>query len=213
MTDSSEIANLASASGIVTFAEAWANALTFARRASAHYSMSEREQELLFDIALGQLPRKPKIVELGVCNGKTAIILAWLARWLGGQYFGIDHWGLEGSHEMVMKLLAETKLDSVSTLISGDTREVPLIENINLLLIDAGHDEANVSVDCQRWIPCVKSGGLVAFDDYPSDAKWVDSCHWAVREYADFYTRDWDLVLFWNKLLVRRRPTLDKPPA
>lgn len=185
----------------------WPEVLTLARRANPHYSMSEREQELLYELAL-TLPLNPLIVELGVCNGKTAIILASAAKALGGRYIGVDNWSLEGDLSEVYRLLLGVAEDtSFISLIQANTHTAPLPESpIDLLLIDAGHDEANVSVDCERWIPCIRPGGLVAFDDYPSETNWRESCHFAVRKHADLWTGDWQMLMFWNKVLVRRKP-------
>ena len=189
------------------FRAAWTEAIELARRANPHYSLSEREQELLFETLLSALPDHPVIVELGVCNGKTAILLAYLARGLGGHYIGVDNWSLEGTYGEVSDHLYNCGFDGYADLLVGSTHDVPLpTMPIDFLLIDAGHQESAVSIDCERWIPRVRPGGLVAFDDYPTEQTWRDNAHWAVHHYADKYTGDWPLVMFWNKVLIRRRP-------
>lgn len=184
----------------------WPEVLQVARRASDHYSLSEREQELLFEVAMG-LPTGALIVELGVCNGKTALILAAVAEAKQGLYIGVDNWSLEGSFGEVFDLMHAAFGTSRWQLWQGDTHTIELPAfPIDLLLIDAGHQEEAVSVDCERWIPTVRPGGIVAFDDYPGERNWRDSCHWAVREYGEMWTEGFDLVAYWGKIMVRRKP-------
>lgn len=185
----------------------WEEALAIARTASDHYSMTEKQQELLFHEIAGTFTRDqhPLFVELGVCNGKTGLILAYLADRLAGTYVGVDNWGLENSFDGVYKLFAAADLKGWS-LVTGKTQEVVLPDQpIDLLVIDAGHDEANVSADVARWAGLVRPGGLIAFHDYDGIFS-RESCHWAVRYYADFYTAEWEMTLFYHGLLVRRRP-------
>jgi hypothetical protein len=119
------------------------------------------------------------------------------------KYFGIDHFGLESSAEIVRDMLASKEL--AGTIIEGHTHEVPWDKPLDLLLIDAGHDEANVKGDCEKYLPFVKRGGYVLFDDWdePFDR---DSAHWAVHFYGDLHTRDWDKITNEFGLEIRRRP-------
>jgi len=190
----------------------WEEVITVARSASDHYSMTEEQQRVLFDIYPGGT-----IVELGVCNGKTALVLAAAAWSCGfgylkrcpGRYIGIDNWGLENTYEGVKALMEAARLwGGNSYLINGSTHTPHLPDSlrpIDLLVIDAGHDEANVSIDCERWTPMVRPGGYVAFHDYDEPAD-PDSPHWAVRHYADKYTGSWKHVGYWDGLLIRQRP-------
>lgn len=180
----------------------WDIARHFIAKANPHYGLDIEKKKMLFWLLRKSAPGS-MFVELGVCHGGTAALLALVASRTGGYYVGIDNWSLEGSYEEVAELLKDC--DGVK-LVQGSTHDVPLVPEIDFLLIDAGHDEANVSVDCRRWIPCVRRGGLVAFDDFPTGPGWKESAHWAVRHYADEATAEWELVAAWNGMVVRRRP-------
>lgn len=183
----------------------WDYIIAIMRKASTHYSLNEIEQKGLFDVTYGNLPRGALVVELGVCHGKTTLLLAFLADHAGGQYLGIDTWQLEGDMKTVQQLLIDARLDHVATLLQIRTQDAPLPGPIDLLLIDAGHDEANIRPDVERWAPLVRPGGLIAFHDYDSPPDPA-SPHWAVRHYADLHTGDWPAVCHIGGLLVRRRP-------
>jgi predicted O-methyltransferase YrrM len=189
-------------------------ALEVARRASDHYSLYEEQQELLWIHGLASLATLSyvgRIVELGVCNGKTMMILAALGRETDCHYYGIDIWGLEFSKKECEALLASDELTSYATLYSETTQKaVDLITNkIDLLLIDAGHDEENIKADCENWIPKVREGGIVAFHDFdPVDDPTKTSAHWAVRYYGNLATGDeskWETLGFLQGLMIRRR--------
>ena len=178
---------------------------------SQHYSLGNEKHLMLYK-CLQLLPDNPNIVELGVCHGATAIMLADVANTLEGTYTGIDNWSLEGSREEVQQ--AFDKLGLVGDhirLIQGSTHDPALAQEYgkyDFLLIDAGHDEANVRYDIWEWISKrttgdTKEGTLVAFDDYPASVSKQDP-HWAVREYADRATEHWDLIAYWNGLMVRQ---------
>jgi predicted O-methyltransferase YrrM len=120
---------------------------------------------------------------------------------------------LEGSLEEVRDHLSRNKLDHL--LMQRNSWDPRLLSdhdlyNYNFLLIDAGHDEANVSKDCQLWLPHAKSGTIVAFDDYPAvyPRPMKSDAHWAVKLYADMYTDnpyEWRLLGYWDGLMVRQR--------
>jgi len=206
----------------------WPQVLNLARQANDHYSMTERQQELVYELAL-TIPEKGLIVELGVCHGKTAMVLAAAAYQRDGGYLGIDNWSLEGDRTQVHLLLDQLmhsfgvrapskRVDGGSywngrsfswTLAEADTHDDRwrhAAMEVDLLLIDAGHDEANVSKDCEIWIPKVKAGGLVIFDDWPSGPSWQASCHEAVRRHAEIWTGDWEWAASYGKVVARRRP-------
>lgn len=194
----------------------WEEVLTLARRANDHYSLTEREQHLLWELVVAEVPEGGLIVELGLCWGKTAVVLALAAKQKQGRYWGLDNWSLEGSYEEVERLLWETvggdddprtPPDWSWALTKGNTGEHwDAGQPVDFLLIDAGHDEVNVTKDCEMWIPSVAPGGLVAFDDVPSGPGWREHAHHAVREQMEKWTGDWENAASWGKLWIRRKP-------
>lgn len=165
---------------------------------SSHYSAKPEEQEVILDHALA-LEQNDVIVELGVCNGQTAAMLAQSTAYTKAFYYGIDFFGLECSKAELDEKFADLNLDG--QIIEGRTQDIGRNWNnslkmfgkvvssafINLLFIDAGHDEANVKTDIEIWLPLLKPGGVVIFHDY-DDPFNPDSPHWAVRYYADIAT-------------------------
>lgn len=185
--------------------------LTIANEFDEHYSLGIEKRQFLHRVCRF-LPENASIVELGVCHGSTGFLLATVAARLNGKYTGIDNWSLEGSYDEVSNKLMSLRGNTDWDLIQGSTHNRELVEELaasyNLLLIDAGHDEANIRQDCEVWIPLAKSGSIVAFDDYPATATPNPNLdpHWAVKYYADKFTGSWDLVGYWNGLMVRRKP-------
>lgn len=197
----------------------WFEVLELARKANDHYSMSEREQELVWELAQ-TIPEGGFIVELGVCHGKTAVILAAVAQNKGGFYTGIDNFSLEGSLLEVEGLLEDSfgsssrgrfwRLHSANTHdpMWGYAGEEEILDHclVDLLLIDAGHDYDNVSQDCEIWIPQIRPGGIVIFDDVASGPTWRTDCHSAVREMMEKWCGDWCFAAGFGKCWAWRKP-------
>lgn len=172
-----------------------------------HYSLSDEKHALLWKYA-SQVPWRPDILELGVCHGRTAVMLCYIAREQRGYYCGIDNFSLEGTAASIMTRLEtmgrrhiEWDIYDMTTQTAAKTWELPL----DFLFIDAGHDPQNVSHDCDKFVPFVKPGGIAAFDDY-EDPYNPDSAHWAVRFYADKATEGWERLDWTHGMLIARRP-------
>ena len=157
----------------------WPGAVAVGEKFSGHYSASWDQQHALFVEAL-KLRTHDKIIELGVCNGRTAAILARAAQIVDAQYIGVDHFGLENCALEIRSLF--TKYGLPGTIWDADTHVAGAIWDvpISLLFIDAGHDEANVKPDIDLWVKWVRRGGVVAFHDWdePYDR---ESAHWTIR--------------------------------
>lgn len=173
-----------------------------------HYSMTEPQHKIIFDLA-STLPEHSNVLELGVCNGKTFAILLYCRRLLGFHLFGVDTFQLQRPEtgddtlsEVVEKL---NRIDTRYTLFIQDTRKLDFDLSLHLLIVDAGHDEANVSVDCAKYVPLLVPGGLVAFHDFPPNDDRSD-CHWAVRYYGNMATPGWEEVTYYGGLMIKRRP-------
>ena len=170
----------------------WNQCLKLARTIDDHYSMVEAQQKTLYELSL-TLEKRSVIMELGTCHGKTSAVLAYVAKHQDLDFHGIDDFSLEGNEAEVRASLDAIKVPY--TLHVGKTHMVPWDKDLDLLIIDAGHDEVNVRADCKRWLSFVKPGGYAAFHDYhePFNRK---SPHWAVRYYADLYTPGWTTAKF-----------------
>ena len=181
----------------------WNECLTIARTMNDHYSLLEAQQEIVYKYAT-QLPKGAKMVELGVCNGKTASVMIYVAHYMDMHYTGIDNYSLENTEEEVRKRL--NAIGFAYELIKANTESVIWTGGpIDLLLIDGGHQESAVKPDCEKWIPLVRAGGYVIFHDF-DEPELPGSAHWAVRKYGNDWTGTWETKDFYKGLMVRQKP-------
>lgn len=169
---------------------------------SDHYAANFKQVEALFNIALCLEPNE-HIVELGVCNGRTAAALAWTTKFTKAIYTGIDNFKLGSSQSEVVELFV--RYDLPGLIIKANTSMVYWDNPISLLFVDAGHDEASIKADCEKWVPYVRPGGVAAFHDYDQPAN-PESAHWAVRHYADLHTVGWEKLDYIEGLIIFRKP-------
>ncbi len=156
-----------------------------------HYALDRSRLEFVVSYAL-QLPIGATILELGVCNGRTLLALGMAAKAVSGIAYGMDHFRLEGSAEEVRNRLRDFNVDVTTKVIECNTHDYPWRTPLDLLVVDAGHDEANVKSDIEDYVPWVKPGGYVFFDDYDSvPCTPEESPNWAVRHYADLACGAW----------------------
>ncbi len=188
----------------------WTECIKLARTINQKYSLSEKQQHAAYKYAKKLAPGSI-IVELGVAHGKTAAILAYVAKYRGLFYHGVDNYALpnpDTPSPYGSKIELEANLKRLKlpfTFHYGGTNTIFWNELIDFLLIDAGHNEVNVRTDIERWVPFVNPEGYVLFHDY-DELYNPESAHEAVRRYADMYTGKWiDLDLI-DGLKIRQRP-------
>lgn len=153
-----------------------------------HYAISKNELEFIVNMT-NKIPIQPVLLELGVCHGRTLAALALIAMRKAGVAVGIDFFQLEGSASEVRSEFQKRNVTNY-VILEENTHTAPWESAIDFLVVDAGHDEANVKPDIDKYLPFVTSGGYVAFDDY-DDPFNRESAHWAVRYYADLACKDW----------------------
>lgn len=143
---------------------------------------------------------KPKVVvEVGVFGGKSFIPMAQALGLTGGMIYGIDPWknaesavGMEDEnfeywekldHEMILngflKKINEFKLENQISIIRATSADAEPIQNIDLIHIDGNHSEETSYFDVLKWVPLVRSGGIIIFDDLDWDTTqkavaWLD---------------------------------------
>ena len=127
------------------------------------------------------------IVEIGVFGGKSLVPMAYALQSLGAhrKVFGIDPWntrastdGMDGDHkdwwgqidhEQIYKDLkdkiVEFGLAKNIILVRETSEKAPLIYDIDLLHIDGNHSDIASMIDVTKWVPLVRKGGLIFFDD------------------------------------------------
>lgn len=159
---------------------------------------SETKASILVDMIL--LTKPEVVVEIGVWGGKSLIPMAYALQTLGkGKAYGIDPWSADASavgmdgvnlewwtkvdHEMiyqgVVKSIKQFGLQKQIVLVRNTSENADLIQNIGLLHIDGNHAEETSYLDVTKWVPCVKKGGIIIFDDVNwsttnSATAWLD---------------------------------------
>lgn len=163
---------------------------------------SKEKASVLIDLILAVKPSV--VVEIGVFGGKSLVPMALALRHTGqGVVYGVDPWmaeksadGLEGKdlewwssldHDFILHSLlqeiARQGLHKEVHLIRTTSEDCPPIPNIDILHIDGNHSEKASVLDVNKWVPLVKDGGLIIFDDLDWDTThaattWLDQhCH------------------------------------
>lgn len=145
---------------------------------------TKQKASMLIDIILASKPKT--IVEIGVWGGKSLVPMATALKCFGGKIYGIDPWANDASlqgvmhdgsrqfwatvdHEDVMRKLIyyihEFGLDDHVELIRETSLDAPIIENIDVLHIDGNHSDITSYIDVTKWVPHVRKGGWIIFDD------------------------------------------------
>ena len=130
---------------------------------------------------------QPKVVvEIGVFGGKSLVPMGFALKQLGGgMAYGIDPWsaaasaeGMDGAnkdwwgsldHGAILRKLqskiTEFQLDDYITLVQATSADAPEIDDIDILHIDGNHSNDASYFDAVKWVPLVRSGGFIIFDD------------------------------------------------
>lgn len=159
---------------------------------------------------------KPKvIVEIGVFGGKSLVPMAFALKATGaGKAYGIDPWsaqasaeGMDGAnkewwgnldHEAILRTLQERvkqfDLEEYVQLVQATSEAAAPIEEIDILHIDGNHSEGASFLDVEKWVPYVRQGGIIIFDDIGwTDASggtskavdWLDAHYMRLRTVED----------------------------
>ncbi len=133
-----------------------------------------------------QVPADQEIVELGVFQGRTALIMAWGARQGNGAHVtGIDAWDLPGNtygppfNEDGSRAWAEYRIRELGyadqiTLVKGFASDAadtwPTLtkdgRSIGLLFVDDDHSYAGARRAIEDWAPHLAPDAVIAIDDY-----------------------------------------------
>lgn len=160
---------------------------------------SKQKADVLISLVLMMQPKK--IVEIGVFGGKSLIPMAYALKENGiGTIYGIDPWshiesaeGMEGAnfdwwyaidHAKILKELkgkiVKYDLQDHVELIQMTSEQADPISMIDILHIDGNHSEKASLLDVTKWVPYVKKGGVIIFDDVnwgttKSATDWLDA--------------------------------------
>src|SRR5438128_3738921 len=94
---------------------------------------------------------------------------------------------LEGLQTKIMQFALVDQI----LLIKSTSENAPLIYNIDIVHIDGNHSEEASMLDVQKWVPLVRQGGFIIFDDinwsthHGSPVKWLDENCIRLMEFKD----------------------------
>lgn len=170
----------------------------FMAMASLEGWCTQNKASLLIDLILMADPQV--VVEIGVWGGKSLIPMAYALKENGaGKIYGIDPWsaiesiqGMDGvnkewwgsvNHQQILDGLIQKinqfGLRDQIELIRKTSANAEPIYDIGLLHIDGNHSEESSYLDVVKWVPLVKKGGIIIFDDVNwtstgKAVKWLD---------------------------------------
>ncbi len=135
---------------------------------------------------MARLLRARKIAEVGVFRGATS---RFLARALqdngGGELFLVDM--SEDALKAAESMVGDAPGVNLRNLLGSSTAEEVLAAvppDLDLVYLDADHTEAGVRAELAKWIPRIRSGGIVAVHD----SVGISGVCKAVVEYAGSHT-------------------------
>ena len=126
------------------------------------------------------------VVEVGVFGGKSLVPMAFALKALGsGVAYGIDPWsagasaeGMDGANKdwwgsldhaaILAKLEGKITLFGLNDyvqLVQATSEDAAEIPNIDILHIDGNHSNDASYYDALKWVPLVRRGGMIIFDD------------------------------------------------
>lgn len=128
-----------------------------------------------------QVPKDQEIVEIGVYQGRTALVMAWGAKQgQGAHVTAIDAWDLPGNTyappftDVGSKNWARYNVKALGfsngiTLVQAFSHEHALAyegPDVGLLFIDGDHSKEGARRDVETWALHLAEGAVIAVDDY-----------------------------------------------
>ncbi len=180
-----------------TFEEVWA----FTNNIRGDFTRLSAEK--LYAAGLS-VPKHGTIAEIGVSYGRSLSVLLQSAIQADALFVLVDTWENGAENLASVKELLRTLQPNCMLLEMKSTAAAKIfVEPLDLIHIDAYHfdniPDAGPSMDCELWLPKVKSGGLACFHDY-------DSCFPDVNIAVDKFTAGWENLGAWDGLAIRRKP-------
>lgn len=158
--------------------------LPFPRHFKRVIGATPPEIELTLADLAAQVPEDQEIVELGVFQGRTALIMAWGARQGHGAHVtGIDLWDDPrntydapftdpGSERWARHHVQSLGYSGQIRLIKGHSAEIADTwigdpeKPVGLLFVDGDHSAEGARQDIEAWAPHLADGARIAVDDY-----------------------------------------------
>jgi hypothetical protein len=163
-----------------------------------------------------QVPKDQAIVELGVYQGRTALMMAWGSRQgLGARVWGFDAWDLEGNtYGPPFSEAGSETWARYNVMAQGYNNTITLVKSfaadaaagwsgppVGLLFVDDDHSAEGARSAIELWAPHLAEGALIAVDDY-GHPDWPGVAQ-AVDELVDEGVLD-PIEIFHDRLAVTR---------
>jgi predicted O-methyltransferase YrrM len=165
-----------------------------------------------------QVPAGQAIVELGVYQGYTALMLSFGARQGNGAHvWGFDPWDSDGNvygpefnlrsarvwAKHNVQAHGHTKDVHLAQMFSSDAADLWDGPPIGLLYVDGDHTYQGCRTDIAAWARHLAPGATIAVDDYVAEDSDYDGLRLAVDEMVDAGTLE-PLQVFHGRLAVTR---------
>lgn len=184
-----------------------------------HGWCTKAKAAILIDLIL--MIKPATVVEIGVFGGKSLVPMAYaLQHNKMGVIYGIDPWSATESavgmdkvneewwskvdHDSIYQDLVKKSalfgLEDHIELIRTTSELATSIEMIDVLHIDGNHSEKTSLFDVKKWVPLVRPGGVIIFDDISwgttnAAVEWLNFNCIKFVEFSD--SSDWGI---WIKL-------------
>lgn len=172
----------------------WNEVKTEMEKIDVIYSMDEHSEEAIFN-AVSEL-KEGVYLEIGTAYGRTLFLAGNAAKGRDIKCYGIDNLSLLGGAAGEAKLRESFNgLDNVELIISNSD-VAPWDKEVDILVIDGCHIASEVKKDYEKYIPFLKSGGLLFIDDWCDTGIDTDinpkNAHWGIAYYGKQMTEGWE---------------------
>lgn len=138
--------------------------------------ISPRDRHVIEQVLINYPRKNPVVLEVGVAGGGGSNTILVARR--DCVFVGIDNWSADPSYESDFHVNTSQFKDRV-TVITGDSEVVGKTWStvLDVLLVDGGHEYEVVAADVANFVPWVRNGGMLMFDDYytPTVMRAVDA--------------------------------------
>lgn len=162
--------------------------------------MTRAEINLIESTLRENLDNIKTIVELGTYAGGTTIAMSRVVE-DRAKIYTVDCFAINGSdiREKVinnLKHYENIELLEMTTNRASEEFHLP----IDFLFMDADHQDDSIQNDCKRWLPKLREGGIVVFDDYNNDE------FPSVQRRVEEFTNGWPIVGAVDTIMIKKKP-------
>lgn len=166
-------------------------------------SMLDNELALAMQLAVKGFPATGRLLETGTGYGHSARFFAKLLP--GWHIYTVDAFGLFGDGRIYQKLNHDQVLKVVQyyndcpniTQVLGNSSTIGWELDLDILYLDADHTYQGCLADYQKFVPFLKPGGMLIFDDYLQPSNPTNGVKRVVEEHVH-----WRLVGYFGNAVI-----------